>query len=102
VVHEQASNGVPGSDLPTHSFLSDQPLSVLKGHKDRIGRVAFHSSGNYVASASFDTTWRLWDINSSKELLLQEGHSKEVFTVEFQHDGALIVSGCVALNLQSS
>jgi U4/U6 small nuclear ribonucleoprotein PRP4 len=67
----------------------------MKGHADRICRVAFHPSGNFVASASFDTTWRLWDINSSKELLLQEGHSKEVYAVEFQNDGALIASGWV-------
>lgn len=60
-------------------------------------RVAFHPSGDYVASASFDTTWRLWDIKTSKELMQQEGHSKEVFTVEFQDDGALIVSGFVPI-----
>lgn len=58
-------------------------------------RVAFHPSGEYVASASFDTSWRLWDVASSKELLLQEGHSKEVYSVEFQNDGALVASGCV-------
>lgn len=74
-------------------FNSDAPLSVMKGHADRICRVAFHPSGHFVASASFDTTWRLWDVNSSKELLLQEGHSKEVYAVEFQGDGALIASG---------
>jgi U4/U6 small nuclear ribonucleoprotein PRP4 len=55
--------------------------------------VAFHPSGDYVASASFDTTWRLWDVNTAKELLLQEGHSKEVYSVEFQNDGALVASG---------
>ncbi|KAH9169851.1 U4/U6 snRNP-specific spliceosomal protein [Lactarius sanguifluus] len=71
---------------------SETPISVMKGHQDRICRVAFHPSGNYVASASFDTTWRLWDVNTSKELLLQEGHSKEVYTVEFQDDGALAAS----------
>jgi U4/U6 small nuclear ribonucleoprotein PRP4 len=64
----------------------------MKGHQDRICRVAFHPSGNYVASASFDTTWRLWDINTSKEILLQEGHSREVYAVEFQDDGALAAS----------
>jgi len=32
-------------------------------------------------------------VNTSKELLLQEGHSKEVYSVEFQDDGALIASG---------
>lgn len=74
-------------------YFSDAPLAVMKGHADRICRVAFHPSGDYVASASFDTSWRLWDVNTSKELLLQEGHSKEVYTVEFQGDGALIASG---------
>lgn len=65
----------------------------MKGHQDRICRVAFHPSGDYVASASFDTSWRLWDVATSKELLLQEGHSKEVYAVEFQEDGALAASG---------
>ena len=71
----------------------------MKGHQDRVCRVAFHPSGNYVASASFDTTWRLWDVNTTKELLLQEGHSKEVYSVEFQNDGALVASGWVILNV---
>lgn len=65
----------------------------MKGHADRVARVAFHPSGKYVASASFDTTWRLWDVATTKELQLQEGHSKEVFSVEFQNDGALCASG---------
>jgi U4/U6 small nuclear ribonucleoprotein PRP4 len=69
----------------------------MKGHQGRVCRVAFHPSGDYVASASFDTTWRLWDVNTSQELLLQEGHSKEVYSVEFQHDGALVASGYVCL-----
>lgn len=72
---------------------SETPLSTMKGHADRVCRVAFHPSGDYIASASFDTTWRLWDVATSKELLLQEGHSKEVYTVEFQEDGALAASG---------
>ncbi|KAF7794298.1 hypothetical protein EIP86_005431 [Pleurotus ostreatoroseus] len=72
---------------------SESPLATLKGHQDRICRVAFHPSGNYVASASFDTTWRLWDVTTSQELLLQEGHSKEVYSVDFQDDGALVASG---------
>ncbi|KAK0489156.1 WD40-repeat-containing domain protein [Armillaria novae-zelandiae] len=71
----------------------DAPLSVMKGHQGRVCRVAFHPSGDYVASASFDTTWRLWDVVTAKELLLQEGHSKEVYSVEFQNDGALVASG---------
>ena len=74
---------------------SDAPLATLKGHEGRVCRVAFHPSGDYVASAGFDTSWRLWDVKTQKEILLQEGHSKEVFSVDFQHDGALLASGCV-------
>ncbi|KAI0322773.1 U4/U6 snRNP-specific spliceosomal protein [Amylostereum chailletii] len=75
------------------SLNSETPLSVLKGHQDRVCRVVFHPTGDYVASASFDTTWRLWDVRTSQELLLQEGHSKEVYAVDFQNDGALVASG---------
>lgn len=71
----------------------------MKGHEDRVCRVAFHPSGDYVASASFDTTWRLWDVNTSQELLLQEGHSREVYSVEFQSDGSLVASGSVVFLL---
>lgn len=77
---------------------SDAPISVMQGHQGRVCRVAFHPSGDYVASASFDTTWRLWDVVTAKELLLQEGHSKEVYSVEFQNDGALVASGFVILS----
>lgn len=77
------------------TILSELPLSVLQGHKARVVRVCFHPSGNYVVSASFDGTWRLWDVNTSTELLLQPGHSKEVFAVACQVDGSLVASGCV-------
>lgn len=58
----------------------------------RVARLAFHPSGRYVGTASFDTTWRLWDIDTQTELLLQEGHSREVFAIGFQNDGALVAT----------
>ncbi|KAI1793523.1 U4/U6 snRNP-specific spliceosomal protein [Ganoderma leucocontextum] len=86
-------SGVADQSLHLWSLNSETPLATMKGHVDRVSRIAFHPSGNYVASASFDTTWRLWDVNTAKEVLLQEGHSKEVYSVEFQNDGALCASG---------
>lgn len=70
-----------------------EPLAVLKGHRARLGRVAFHPSGNYVGTTSFDHTWRLWDVATAQELLLQEGHYKEVYAIAFQNDGALAATG---------
>jgi U4/U6 small nuclear ribonucleoprotein PRP4 len=55
--------------------------------------VAYHPSGRYLGSASFDTTWRLWDVERGNELLLQEGHSHEVYAIDFQEDGALVATG---------
>ena len=75
------------------SLNQDTPVSTLKGHTDRVCRVEFHPSGKYLASASFDTTWRLWDVETTTELLLQEGHSRQVFAVSFNTDGSLLASG---------
>ena len=105
---------LPGSTLPTSTVSSssvnlatgggeghihlwsldqDQPLSTLSGHTGRVCRVEFHPSGTYLASASYDTTWRLWDIATTTELLLQEGHSREVYALSFHPDGSLLASG---------
>ncbi|ELU44280.1 U4/U6 snRNP-specific spliceosomal protein [Rhizoctonia solani AG-1 IA] len=93
-----------GADLEVSlwSLNSDKALHTLKGHADRVCRVAFHPSGQYLASASYDGSWRLWDAStgqntssyvSDRQLLFQEGHSKEVYAVQFQDDGALVASG---------
>lgn len=65
----------------------------MSGHSGRVARVAFHPSGSFVGSAGFDGTWRLWDVAKGKELMAQEGHSKEVYALAFQDDGALAASG---------
>ncbi|ODQ59546.1 hypothetical protein WICANDRAFT_78194 [Wickerhamomyces anomalus NRRL Y-366-8] len=70
----------------------EHPTATFNGHDNRIVRTKFHPSGKYIASASFDQTWRLWDVETQQQLLLQEGHSKEVYTLGFQNDGALLAS----------
>mmetsp|Transcript_28734 Transcript_28734/g.33382 ORF Transcript_28734/g.33382 Transcript_28734/m.33382 type:complete len:534 (-) Transcript_28734:658-2259(-) len=65
--------------------------AVLKGHQARLCSVAFHPSGRFVGTTSFDHTWRLWDVESGgKELLLQDGHLKEVYGIGFHPDGSLV------------
>lgn len=74
---------------------SETPISTLSGHAGRIARIDFHPSGRYIGSASFDGTWRLWDVEMTQELLMQEGHSREVYAISFQGDGSLVASGYV-------
>ncbi|SCU91169.1 LAMI_0E04984g1_1 [Lachancea mirantina] len=74
--------------------------AILRGHESRVARVRFHPSDRFVGSASFDKTWRLWDVERATELQLQEGHMKEVYCIAFQTDGSLACSaGMDALGL---
>lgn len=86
-----ATSGGEGN-IHLWSLNQDTPISTLSGHTGRVCRVEFHPSGDYLASASYDTTWRLWDINTTTELLLQEGHSREVYALSFNPDGSLLAS----------
>jgi len=68
-------------------------LATLRGHEDRCCRVAFHPSGLFIGSTSFDKTWRLWDVETRKEIYSQPGHSRGVYGIAFQNDGALVATG---------
>ena len=46
-------------------------MRTFSGHLDRLARIAFHPSGRYLGTASFDKTWRLWHLETGVELLLQ-------------------------------
>ena len=62
----------------------------LKGHEARLCNIAFHPMGSFVATTSFDHTWRLWDVESGgTELLLQDGHARETYGIGFHSDGSL-------------
>ena len=39
----------------------------------RLGNVAYHPSGETIATASFDLTWRLWSVETGQEIMLQVG-----------------------------
>ena len=55
------------------------PLRSLEGHRDRLGQVAWHPSGDYIGTTSYDLTWRLWDVETGGQILLQDGHASEVY-----------------------
>lgn len=61
----------------------------LQGHAARLCRAAFHPMKQHVATTSFDHTWRLWDIETGKNILLQDGHWRECYGVGFHPDGSL-------------
>lgn len=48
------------------------------------------------ATASYDMTWRFWDVETGNCLYEQEGHSRQVYAVAFHPDGSL--AGSVGLD----
>jgi U4/U6 small nuclear ribonucleoprotein PRP4 len=65
----------------------------LRGHEDTVNFIEYHPMGHHLVSSSHDKTWRMWDIETEKELLLQEGHDGAVYPLSMHQDGSLLASG---------
>jgi U4/U6 small nuclear ribonucleoprotein PRP4 len=93
------ATGSCDNSLKIWSFIEEkenQLCITLNDHEDRVNNIAFHPMGQYLASTSNDKTWRLWDIETKKEILLQEGHSAGVYALSFQNEGALLATADLA------
>ncbi|VUG19509.1 DEBR0S5_04654g1_1 [Brettanomyces bruxellensis] len=62
------------------------------GHTDRVTSLQFIPIDSLIASASYDMTWRLWDVETQKSLYYQEGHSKELTSLSCHPDGSLLAT----------
>ncbi|KAF2022867.1 HET-domain-containing protein [Setomelanomma holmii] len=69
-------------------------LQTLEGHSSIVSSVAFsHDSARLaLASASSDSTIKIWDASSGAYLQTLEGHSGSVNSVAFSHDSARLAS----------
>lgn len=64
-------------------------LRVLEGHQGSVRDLDV--CGRRVVSGSYDTTCRLWDIDTGECLHVLRGHFHQVYSVAF--DGIRIASG---------
>ncbi|GIK67196.1 MAG: hypothetical protein BroJett018_49900 [Chloroflexota bacterium] len=67
-------------------------VAALEGHTGAVWDVKYDPTGQYIASASADTTVRLWDTTTGKTVMTFKGHTDEVNAMAFSPDGTLLAS----------
>ncbi|KAG2223667.1 hypothetical protein INT45_007245 [Circinella minor] len=88
---------VSGSDDFTMFFwepeTSKKPITRMTGHQKLVNHVSFSPDGRYIASASFDTSVKLWDGQTGKFLGNLRGHVGSVYQVCWSSDSRMLLSG---------
>jgi len=62
-------------------------VNILRGHKD--GVMCLQASGNMLATGSYDSTIRIWDLDTLEMTKILTGHSRGVTALQFD-SGKLI------------
>jgi len=65
---------------------------LLKGHAGWVRTAVFSPDGKRVVTASDDSTARIWDADSGKQIALLKGHTNPVLSASFSADGKHVVT----------
>jgi len=65
----------------------------FEGHRYGVASVSLSADGSYAISGSYDSTLKLWDVNTGQCLRTFKGHSGYVKSVSLSADGEHAISG---------
>jgi RNA polymerase sigma factor (sigma-70 family) len=65
----------------------------LSGHHSTVTAVAFSPDGQRLATASFDQTFRVWDLASGQMVFVGKGHNGVVRSLAWSPDGRVVATG---------
>ena len=77
----------------TLSEISLHHVLTLEGHTDSVETVSYSPDGRTLASASWDGTVKLWNVESGDIIFNLDGHSGGADALSFSPDGRTIASG---------
>lgn len=84
------------STLPKVSALlsSDAPIFTLKGHATSVNCFGiFPEEPDRLASGSYDTHIKLWDIRNKNNTGMLKHHTKPINSIDISPDGRYLLSG---------
>ncbi|NHZ71772.1 MAG: protein kinase, partial [Aquificales bacterium] len=83
-----------GGSLGTWLYNAEtlETFGLLQGHLDRVSAVTWSPDGSTLASASWDGTIKLWDVETGEEIGILPGED-QYLTVDWSPDGELLAAG---------
>lgn len=90
---ERSQPQTPTSPPPPKSTPAWKCAFTLNKHTDLVTAVAISRDGRTLASASFDRTILLWQLQTGKVIRTLEGHSDRVWCLAFSRNGITLASG---------
>jgi eukaryotic-like serine/threonine-protein kinase len=81
------------SSVVVREKASGAVLHTLTGHSADVVAIAFSPDSRRLATASFDRTVKLWDMQTGQDVFTLLGHTAGAVSVAFSPDGNQIVTG---------
>lgn len=73
--------------------VSKQPKTRMTGHQQLVNHVYFSPDGQWIASASFDRSVKLWNGITGQFVAAFRGHVGPVYQISWSADSRLLLSG---------
>ena len=72
------------------------PLQKFKGHRKKISFVLFNPCAeNVIASASWDSTVKIWDMQTAaNKFTIADAHKKPITDLKWNYDGSILATTC--------
>jgi WD40 repeat protein len=71
-------------------------ITEINEHTDRVSAVCYSPDRKTMASASWDQTIKLWDVETNECITTLEGHDGCILSIAFSPNGKTLVSSCDA------